>query len=232
MSIKNDAKGFRSSNGERSTSDPSQDMGSGNNGPNGFHFRPGSTWWGEALPTKPKGEEAIHHLGWWDHAKTTALMLWLGDGSVRALAQSLISPEPRRRAYATSCVRARWISDTVMGRDVDSPIGLTLHLLDKPIPSDRLPRIEASLARINQVAALVPVMGQPDDVARAVFRHLHVVEAVTNAAIWPTMANPYKLRIGNQMADGSYQTHSIVPDRREAVNLDARMRAAEGSFDA
>ena len=225
-------KAFKPANGARSTGDHSQDMGSGNNGPNGFHFRPGSTWWGEALPTKPKGEDAIHYLGWWDHAKTTALVLWLGDGSVRALAQVLIGTEDKRRAYATFCVRARWISDTVMGREVDSPIGLTLHLLDKPIPSDRLPRIEASLARLNRVAALVPIMDQPADVARAVFRHKHVVDAVTKAAIWPTMANPYKLRIGNQMADGGYVTHSIVPDMRDAINLDERMRAAEGSFDA
>lgn len=175
-----------------------------------WHARRPTTWWGEDLPTIHDG--AIREGRWWTQARTEALVLWLGDGAVRALAVALAGTSRDRWAYAMTRARARWIADTLAQGPTD--LGRISAMSSASLPSDRMDRMRSGVQTLDNLASLVPAIGHGVDRARAVLRHRSVVEAV--GSLWGARHHPGRL--------------GILPDVRARIDHDARMKSAEGSF--
>lgn len=172
-----------------------------------WHARRPTTWWGEDLPTIHDGN--LREGRWWTQARTEALILWLGDGAVRALAVALTGTNRDRWAYAMIRTRARWVADTLAC--VPADLGRVSDLMARPLPEDRIKRAKASARMLDDIAATVPEVRPGQDRALAVLRHRDLVEAI--GTLWGRRHHPGRL--------------GILPEVRAPIDHDARMRQAE-----
>ena len=194
----------------------------------GIAWPAGTTWWGDMLPSRPDpASDGIRYTGWWDRARTLALVSWLGDGSTNDLARVLAGSPADRIEYARRRSRAAWVADQMAGRE--PKIGTVRDLLAWPLPQDRERRARQGAARLDRVAEIVPTMGRGD--ARGLFQHRHVVDAISEANLWPILSDPRRLRTGRVDAHGDPIVMSIIPEPVRRIDHDARMLAAEGVFD-
>lgn len=175
-----------------------------------WHARRPSAWWGEDLPTIHEGN--LREGRWWTQARTEALVLWLGDGAVRALAVALTGTTRDRWTYAVGRSRARWVADLLA--DAPADLGRVSALMARPLPEDRLDRAKVAARMLDEIAATVPDVAPGHDRALAVLRHRDLVEAI--GPLWGKRHHPGRM--------------GILPQVRAPIDHDARMLAAQGAF--